>query len=74
ESWKNHTIKAHLKTTGDTYMKHHRNSYEVSVDQAVLLNDAEHRQAHADVQDRQHRAIAGPTQGALRPRLGRQVY
>ncbi|KAE8955611.1 hypothetical protein PF011_g31743, partial [Phytophthora fragariae] len=41
QSWKNHTIKARLKTTGDTYMKHHRNSYEVSVDQAVLLNDAD---------------------------------
>ncbi|KAE8962778.1 hypothetical protein PR001_g29598 [Phytophthora rubi] len=41
QSWKNHMIKAHLKTTGDTYMKHHRNSNEVSVDQAALLNDAD---------------------------------
>ncbi|KAE9061412.1 hypothetical protein PF010_g29830 [Phytophthora fragariae] len=41
QSWKNHMIKAHLKTTGETYMTHHRNSYEVSVDQAVLLNDAD---------------------------------
>ncbi|KAE8998793.1 hypothetical protein PR003_g19622 [Phytophthora rubi] len=41
QSWKNHMIKAHLKTTGEKNMKHHSDSYEVAVDSAVLLNTAD---------------------------------